>query len=66
MSKALAFFILNTENFPNSYNAFDSLGEAYETLGDKKKAIDNYLKSLELNPKNEHVKMKLSELEKRE
>ena len=66
MSKALAFFILNTENFPNSYNAFDSLGEAYETLGGKKKAIDNYLKSLELNPKNEHVKMKLSELEKRE
>tara|TARA_R110000751_G_scaffold62520_3_gene128948 strand:+ start:74887 stop:76059 length:1173 start_codon:yes stop_codon:yes gene_type:complete len=65
-SKALAYFILNTENFPNSYNAFDSLGEAYEALGDKKKALDNYSKSLELNPKNEHIRMKLSELGKRE
>ncbi|MBO0340287.1 MAG: alpha/beta hydrolase-fold protein [Allomuricauda sp.] len=59
---ALSYFILNTENFPNSFNAFDSLGEAYEALGDKKKAIDNYEKSLELNPKNEHALMKLSEL----
>ncbi len=65
-SKALTFFILNTKNFPNSYNAFDSLGEAYEALGDKKMAIDYYSKSLGLNPNNEHALMKLSELEKSE
>ena len=65
-AKALTYFILNTENFPGSYNAFDSLGEAYEVLGDKKKAIDNYAKSLDLNPMNEHARMKLLGLEKNE
>lgn len=62
--KALAFFILNTENFPNSFNAFDSLGEAYETLGNKENAVNNYEKSLELNPDNEHVIMKIKSLKK--
>ncbi|MFK7954075.1 MAG: alpha/beta hydrolase-fold protein [Ekhidna sp.] len=63
-SKALAFFILNTENFPNSFNAFDSLGETYESMGDNKKAIVNYKKSLELNPNNDHAKMKIENLVK--
>lgn len=63
-SKALAFFILNTENFPNSFNAYDSLGEAYEASGDKKKAIENYKKALELYPKNEHARMKIENLNK--
>jgi tetratricopeptide (TPR) repeat protein len=61
-SKALAFFILNTENFPNSFNAYDSLGEAYESLGDNKKAIENYKKSLTLYPKNEHARLKIESL----
>lgn len=65
-SKALAFFILNTENFPHSFNAFDSLGEAYEVLGDKEKAVNSYKKSLELNPGNEHARMKLKSLKKGE
>ena len=65
-AKALAFFILNTENFPNSFNAYDSLGEAYEALEDNKKAIENYIKSLELNPNNEHARMKIESLNKRE
>ncbi|GAB4156476.1 MAG: hypothetical protein Tsb0033_07140 [Winogradskyella sp.] len=61
-NNALEFFILNTENFPNSFNAYDSLGEAYETLGENKKAVENYKKSLELNPNNEHARMKIKEL----
>ena len=65
-SKALAFFILNTENFPNSFNAYDSLGEAYDALGDKKKAIGNYKKSLELYPNNAHARMKIESLNKNE
>jgi tetratricopeptide (TPR) repeat protein len=63
-SKALAFFILNTKNYPDSFNAYDSLGEAYESLGDIKKAIENYRISLELNPNSEHAKMKIKELSK--
>ena len=60
--KALPFFIMNTENFPKSFNAFDSLGEAYEVLGDKKNAIENYEKSLDLNPGNEQAIMKIKSL----
>ncbi len=65
-SEALEFFILNTENYPESFNAFDSLGEAYEALGDKKNAMENFRKSLELNPNNEHARMKMESLEKSE
>ncbi|MDX1828640.1 MAG: alpha/beta hydrolase-fold protein [Lutibacter sp.] len=61
-TKALSFFLLNTENFPNSYNAFDSLAEAYEVLGDKANAINNYKKSLKLNPNNKNALMKIESL----
>lgn len=61
-SNALEFFILNVENYPKSSNSYDSLGEAYETLGDTQKAIENYKKSLELNPNNEHARIKIKEL----
>lgn len=33
-------------------NAYDSLGEAYMNAGDKERAIENYEKSLKLNPNN--------------
>jgi tetratricopeptide (TPR) repeat protein len=62
--KALTYFILNTENFPKSYNAFDSLGEAYETLGDSKNALINYKKSLELKSDNSHARMKIENLQR--
>lgn len=63
-ANALKYFILNVENYPRSSNSYDSLGEAYETLGEAKKAKENYKKSLELNPSNEHAKMKIKELNK--
>ncbi|WP_081212515.1 alpha/beta hydrolase-fold protein [Salegentibacter sediminis] len=63
-SRALEFFILNTKNYPNSFNAYDSLGEAYESLGEHQKAIENYRKSLALNPDNEHARIKYKELSK--
>ncbi len=48
--KAIEIFILNTKKFPKSANAFDSLGEAYATKGDKKNAVINFKKSLSMNP----------------
>ncbi|MEP6513087.1 MAG: hypothetical protein ABJA79_04420, partial [Parafilimonas sp.] len=48
--KAIEIFILNTKRNPNSPNAWDSLGEAYVTKGDKKNAIINFKKSLSMNP----------------
>jgi tetratricopeptide (TPR) repeat protein len=41
---------MNTKKYPKSANAFDSLGEAYATKGDKENAIKNFKKSLSLNP----------------
>jgi tetratricopeptide (TPR) repeat protein len=66
ISTALEFFILNVENYSKSANSYDSLGEAYEALGDTQKAIENYKISLELNPGNEHARMKIIELNKSE
>lgn len=64
LNEAIQFFILNTEENPNSSNAFDSLGEAYMTMGNKELAISNYKKSLELNPLNGNAKQMIDKLSK--
>ncbi|NER14883.1 serine hydrolase [Leptobacterium flavescens] len=60
--KAIDLFTLEVLFFPGSYDAYDSLGEAYMKNGKDKKAIANYQKSLELNPENTNAKEKLTEL----
>lgn len=49
---ALKVFEANVKTHPDSWNAYDSLGEAYMTAGQKDLAVKNYEKSVELNPKN--------------
>jgi tetratricopeptide (TPR) repeat protein len=44
---------LNVEAFPESFNTYDSLGEAYAAAGEKELAIRNYEKSLQLNPNSQ-------------
>ncbi|HTH54679.1 MAG TPA: DUF2911 domain-containing protein [Cyclobacteriaceae bacterium] len=48
--KAIEAFLINTQRFPKSANAWDSLGEGYATKGDKDNAIKSFKKSLTLNP----------------
>ena len=48
--EAIKIMVLITERFPQSANAWDSLGEAYTTKGDKENAIKSFKKSLSLNP----------------
>jgi hypothetical protein len=48
--KAIEIFVTVTERFPNSANAWDSLGEGYATKGDKKNAVKSFKKALSLNP----------------
>jgi CubicO group peptidase (beta-lactamase class C family) len=52
LADAIRIFQLNVELYPKSWNVYDSLGEAYMNRGDKELAIQNYEKSLELNPQN--------------
>jgi peptidylprolyl isomerase len=60
---AIKIFELNVKEFPNSANAYDSLGEGCMIDGKKELAIAYYKKSLELNPNNDNAKKMLQELE---
>ena len=59
---AISFFKYNANAFPTSANAYDSLGEAYMTAGNKELAIENYEKSLQLNPDSQSAKEALRKL----
>lgn len=59
---AIALLKLNVEFYPNSWNTYDSLGEAYMNGGQKDLAIANYKKSLELNPQNSNGREMLKKL----
>ena len=59
---AIAILALNVEEHPDSWNAYDSLGEAYGTAGKKELAIKNYTKSLQLNPSNTNATKMLERL----
>lgn len=61
-TEAIEIFKLNVEAFPESFNVYDSLGEAYMTHGDNELAVKNYAKSLELNPQNSNAEEKLKQL----
>ena len=53
---AILLFKMSVESYPESWNAYDSLGEAYLADGNKEMARTNYEKSLELNPNNNNAK----------
>lgn len=63
IQESIKVFRLNTELYPESWNVYDSYGEALAEAGDKENAILNYKKSIELNPDNEGGKMMLKKLE---
>jgi tetratricopeptide (TPR) repeat protein len=50
LDDALKIFKLNIDKFPESWNTYDSYGEAWANKGDKKKAIKNYEKALQMAP----------------
>ncbi len=62
MEAAEKVFELNVETYPNSFNVYDSLAEAYLNQGKKALAIEFYNKSLKRNPENQNAKDKLAEL----
>ena len=60
--EAIEVFKINVEQFPDSWNTYDSLGEAYMKDGQKEKAIANYEKSIAMNPENENGKKMLEKI----
>jgi tetratricopeptide (TPR) repeat protein len=62
-SGKIGLFLFNTELYPDSANAFDSLAEAHMKTGNKQLAIDNYKKVLKLDPKLKSTIDNLKKLE---
>jgi tetratricopeptide (TPR) repeat protein len=63
LKEAIEIFKLNVEAYPQGFNTYDSLAEAYLNLNERELAIQNYKKSLELNPKNTNAAEALKRLE---
>jgi len=60
--ESIAVLQMNVKAFPESWNAYDSLGEVYAWTGSTDQAIRYFEKSLELNPDNENAKRNLSQI----
>jgi tetratricopeptide (TPR) repeat protein len=54
VDEAVKAFKLNVQEYPKFWNCYDSLGEAYMVAGQKELAVQNYEKSIELNPDNKN------------
>ncbi len=59
---AIVVFELNVAEYPDASNPYDSLGEAYLTAGDTALAIQNYQRSLDLDPTNSNAQSVLQNL----
>lgn len=62
VKEAVRLFTLNVISYPDSWNVYDSLGEAYLKDGQTDNAVNNYEKSLKLNPGNENAIRFLDEI----
>jgi tetratricopeptide (TPR) repeat protein len=62
LDEAIKVFQLNVQEYPQGWNCYDSLAEAYMNAGQKELAIKNYEKSLELNPDNHNGEAMLKKL----
>ena len=47
---AIAILRLNAEQYPNSFDVYDSLGEAFLRAGDKQAAAQSFQRSLRIYP----------------
>jgi uncharacterized membrane protein len=59
---AIRVFRLNSETYPRSTNAFDSLGEGYLASGDRDLAAAAYQQALALDPRNRSARYELARL----
>jgi len=62
--EAIEIFKLNVEAYPQGFNTYDSLAEAYMAINERELAIQNYKKVLELNPNSTNATEILKRLDK--
>jgi hypothetical protein len=62
IEQAIAVLKLNAESYPESFNVYDSLGEAYAVKGSNDEAVVNFEKSLKINPKNKNAEENIKKL----
>ena len=62
LQSAMEVFRLNVELFPDSWNVYDSYGEALLASGNHESAIKNYRKALDLNPNSKSSSEMLKKL----
>jgi len=62
VKEAIEIFKFNTVMYPTSWNVYDSLGEGYWNLKDKKHTVANYEQSLKLNPANTNASKMLDKI----
>jgi CubicO group peptidase (beta-lactamase class C family) len=63
LTEALEVFRTNTDLFPQSWNVYDSYGEALRKAGRTDEAIQMYERSLQLNGSNKSASKALSEMD---
>ena len=63
MTDALEIFKLNVFLYPESANAFDSLGEIYAAKNDITLSIKNYEQSLKLDPQNKNAAEQIKKMQ---
>jgi len=61
-TKALAFFTMNTELYPNSAKAHASLGDGWAAKGDTARAVAAYERALAIRPANAKAKEAIRKL----
>lgn len=59
---ALVMFRLNADQFPESGNVWDSLGEAYLAVGDRDQAVACYEKAVAMDPRNRNAAAQLEKI----
>ncbi|MBR9847265.1 MAG: serine hydrolase, partial [Algicola sp.] len=64
IEEAISIFTLLISEFPNSSNAFDSMGESYFLNDQFELSKISYQKSLELNPENTNAEEMINRIEK--
>ena len=62
IAEAIEIYKMHVELFPQSANVYERLAEAYLKVGNKELAIENYEKSLKLNPGSQGGKEALKKL----